>query len=238
MEGAIKNYGIFGNINSEYMLRFIFSFLWENKKLDIISYNKQIQIKLKVNIDDYKAASNKEKIVEKNGIVKEYVQGTNILIFEGEYKNGKKNGKGKEYYDSEKIKFDGEYLNGKKISGKKYDEDGHVIFVLENGKGEEYNSNRGTIFEGEYFDGRKWNGIGYYFKRKVFEMKYGKGTAIEFDYYGNIIFEGEYLNGYPNGEGKEYYKNGKLKFEGNYLNGNRIKGNKYDKKGNIILIEK
>ena len=90
MEGAIINYGIFGSINSEYILRFIFSFLWENQKLNIISYNKQIQIKLEVNLDNYKSICNKEKIVEKNGIVKEYVKGTNLLIFEGEYKNGKK----------------------------------------------------------------------------------------------------------------------------------------------------
>ena len=130
MEGAIINYGIFGSINSEYILRFIFSFLWENQKLNIISYNKQIQIKLEVNLDNYKSICNKEKIVEKNGIVKEYVKGTNLLIFEGEYKNGKKNGKGKEYYDTGKIKFDGEYLNGKKISGKKYDEKGNVILIL------------------------------------------------------------------------------------------------------------
>ena len=129
MEGAIINYGIFGSINSEYILRFIFSFLWENQKLNIISYNKQIQKKLEVNIDNYKAACKKENVVEKNGIVKEYVKGTNLLRFEGEYKNGKKNGKGKEYYDTGKIKFDGEYLNGKKISGKKYDEKGNVILI-------------------------------------------------------------------------------------------------------------
>ena len=33
--------------------------------------------------------------------------------FEGEYLNGKKNGKGKEYYFNGKLKFQGEYLNGK-----------------------------------------------------------------------------------------------------------------------------
>ena len=70
MDGAIINYGIFGSIKSGYILRFIFSFLWENQKLDIISYNKQIQIKLEVNIDNYKAACKKENVVEKNGIVK------------------------------------------------------------------------------------------------------------------------------------------------------------------------
>ena len=34
-------------------------------------------------------------------------------IFEGEYLNGMKNGKGKEYY-YDKIKFEGEYLNDKR----------------------------------------------------------------------------------------------------------------------------
>ena len=38
-----------------------------------------------------------------------------MLIFEGEYLNGLKNGKGKEYDWNGKIKFEGEYLNGLKI---------------------------------------------------------------------------------------------------------------------------
>ena len=36
-----------------------------------------------------------------------------------------------------------------------------------------------------------------------------------------LIFEGEYLNGKRNGNGKEYYDNGKLKFEGEYKNGQK-----------------
>jgi len=42
-------------------------------------------------------------------------------MFEGEYLNGKRNGKGKEYYDNGNLKFDGEYLYGER-----------------NGKGKEY----------------------------------------------------------------------------------------------------
>jgi len=37
-----------------------------------------------------------------------------FLIYEGEYINGKRNGKGKEYNLEGKIIFEGEYLNGKK----------------------------------------------------------------------------------------------------------------------------
>ena len=47
-----------------------------------------------------------------------------IKIFEGGYKNGERNGKGKEYeYNSykERLIFEGEYLYGKRIKGKEYD---------------------------------------------------------------------------------------------------------------------
>ena len=60
------------------------------------------------------------------------------LAFEGEYLNGERNGKGKEYYKNGNIKFEGEYLNGKK-----------------NGVGKEYNKNAQLIFEGEYLNGMK-----------------------------------------------------------------------------------
>ena len=52
-----------------------------------------------------------------NGKGKEY-NDEGKLIFEGEYLNGEKNGRGKEYYirssDEEIMIFDGEYKNGKK----------------------------------------------------------------------------------------------------------------------------
>ena len=48
------------------------------------------------------------------------------LSFEGEYKNGKRNGK--EYYDNGKLKFVGEYLDEKR-----------------NGKGNEYNEHTGKL---------------------------------------------------------------------------------------------
>ena len=64
------------------------------------------------------------------------------MEFEGEYLNGKKNGKGKEYcYDN--LKYEGEYLNGKR-----------------NGKGKEYDGFGKIKFEGEYLNGERWNGYG------------------------------------------------------------------------------
>ena len=102
----------------------------------------------------------KEKEKEKNS---EYY----CLIFEGEYLNGLKNGKGKEYNYRGQLKFIGEYLNGKR-----------------NGKGIEFNDFHKIKFKGEYLNGLKWNGKGYNNHNNiVYELKNGKGYII--DYYNN-----------------------------------------------------
>ena len=54
----------------------------------------------------------------------------------------------------------------------------------------------------------------------VFKMINGEGNGKEYDYEGNLIYEGEYLNGVKSVKGKEYLK-GKIKYEGEYLNGER-----------------
>ena len=73
---------------------------------------------------------------ERNGKRKEYNK-YNELIFEGEYLNGIKNGKGKEYVNG-KLIFKGEYLNGKKW----------------NGKGIEYNLSDGQFIKVNYLNGK------------------------------------------------------------------------------------
>ena len=71
---------------------------------------------------------------------KEYDISTNNMIFEGEYLNGLRNGKGKEYDYNGKIVFEGEYLNGKRWNGKGYNKEGKIDFEIKegNGKGKEY----------------------------------------------------------------------------------------------------
>ena len=132
------------SIKSEYNLNEIFSFLGRTNSLNLIIYNKQLQNRLQINLEDYKKISGKYKVGKKDGIGKVYKLNTNVLIFEGEYKKGLKNGKGKEYYDDGKLKFEGEYLNGKR-----------------NGKGKDNYHNGEIQFEGEYLNGRKLNGIGW-----------------------------------------------------------------------------
>ena len=61
------------------------------------------------------------------------------LIFEGEYKNGKRNGKGKEYSYSSGIISEAKYEKGK----------GWIITTGE------FNDNGKLFFEGEYIDGER-----------------------------------------------------------------------------------
>ena len=85
----------------------ILSLLWENKKLDLFKYNKQLKKNLLIpdEIEYYKKSSYRYKIFKENEIGKEYIINTDILIFEGEYLNGKRNGNGKEFYENGNLKF-------------------------------------------------------------------------------------------------------------------------------------
>ena len=168
------------SIKSKYILNGIFSYLDLNRKFDVIKYNKRIQKKLQIDIEYYKILSGRYIEIEgrENKMIKEYLLDTNHLIFEGEYKNGKRNGKGKEYSQYGKLIFEGEYLNGKR-----------------NGKGKEYNQYGKLIFEGEYLNGKKIKGTGYNNNGNViFVLNEGEGK----EYYNNgkLKFNGEYINGY------------------------------------------
>ena len=174
---------------------------------------------------------------ERNGKGKEYNK-YNELIFEGEYLNGIKNGKGKDYNFLGKLIFEGEYLDGKRNGkGKEYC-NGNLIFEGEylynyKIKGKEYINNI-LIYEGEYLFNKKFNGKGYDENGNlIFELINGNGKIKEYNDNGTLKFEGEYLNGKRNGKGKEYDHKGKLEFEGEYLNGKKYgKGKEYDEKVN------
>ena len=101
-------------------------------------------------------------IYESNGIGKEYHGYFDRLIFEGEYLNGERNGKGKVYWNDGELRFEGEYLKGKRNGkGKEYDYNGDLLFVgeylngLRNGKGKEYYKEGNIIFKGIYLNGKK-----------------------------------------------------------------------------------
>ena len=196
------------NIKSKYNIKNTLLFLEEKKKLEIIKYSKYYQNILEIDIENYKNISKKYKIDGINGNGKEYLIKNNRLIFEGEYLNGKRNGKGKEYNDNWVIKYEGEYLNGKRNGkGKEYYHDGKLMFEGEylygfRLKGKEY-INEKLEYEGEYLYYTKWNGKGYDKNGNIdFEIKNGSGKGKEYNYYGKLMFEGDYLNGERNGHGK------------------------------------
>ena len=60
------------SIKSTYNLKVIFSFINEERKLNMIIYNKELQKKLDVDIEEYKRISGKYKIGERNGKGREY----------------------------------------------------------------------------------------------------------------------------------------------------------------------
>ena len=243
---AAKDKTNLDNILSFEICKKIFSCLTEKKKLEIIQYNNNMQNELDININNYKCFTG--KYLKNENIVREYNH-DDKLIYEGEYLNGKRNGKGKEYYENGLVKFEGEYMKGKKWNGKGYDKNNNIIYTLNNGKGfiKEYNNINFLIFEGKYLNGEK------------------NGKGKEYDYYnGKLIFDGEYLNGkkwsgkiynnnnyidYELKEGKkdlnqvnfgkeyinikrnrkEYNNDGILIFEGEYLNGQKNgKGKEYN----------
>ena len=99
------------------------------------------------------------------------------MRFEGKYLNGKRQGKGKEYYYHGKLEFEGEYLNGER-----------------NEKGKEYFNSGNLMFKGEYKNGKKWSGKGYNrYDNFIFKLKNGKGYVLEY-LNDELISEGEYIN--------------------------------------------
>ena len=127
--GSIKNRINIRDINSSFIIKKIFSFLSEKQILNLIIYNKELQKICLVDIKDYKNISLKYRIGERNGKRKEYIKNTKRLIFEGEYLNGKRNGKGKNYNFDGELRFEGEYLNGKRSGkGKEYDYKGVLLW--------------------------------------------------------------------------------------------------------------
>jgi hypothetical protein len=86
----------------------------------------------------YNIANNEiYEIKSGNGIIKEYYD-NGCLAYEGEIKNGIKQGKGKIYDINGSLIYEGKVING-----------------IKNGKGKEYDKNRNLIFEGGFKNGKR-----------------------------------------------------------------------------------
>ena len=84
------------NIKSIFFVKFIFSKIKEGIKLKLIRYNKYLQYLMNLDLMNYKRFSGKYIIYENKRKGKEYNGYDDTLLFEGEYMNGNRQGKGKE----------------------------------------------------------------------------------------------------------------------------------------------
>ena len=82
-------------IKSKYFIKLIFLLLDEKKLLKLVAYNKELQNLMDIKLISYKVISGKYLLGEKNGYVKEFNRSNCELIYEGEYLDVKRNGKGK-----------------------------------------------------------------------------------------------------------------------------------------------
>ena len=226
---------ILKNINSNYIIKHIFSFLENRLFMDIIRNNKKMQKKLEISLETYENLC--PVIIEKkrddyfsfsfkdDNIYRAYTKDKQYVIFEGKYLHGKKNGYGTEFYFNKKKKFQGEYLNGIKINGTGYDKLGNIIYKIDSKNVTARYKNQMPVFNGKYYNGKKWNGIGYDINgNEVYEIKCGRGFVKEYYDDGVLKFEGEYFNGERNGKGKKYDYEQEIKFEGIYKNGEKWNG--------------
>ena len=216
------------NLKSVYILKIFFSNLIEKRILLLITHNKRLQSKLGKSLINYKTFSKQYIVYESSNKGKVYNAYDDSIVFEGEYSNGKRNGKGIEYYNNGRKKFEGEYLNGKRHGkGIEYSYDGYCIFEGEylngekNGKGIEYKKNGDKIFIGEYLNGERWKAklILYGNGTKTGLLEYVNGqiwNMIDYDDNDKIIAEFKEGKGY-----KKFFCRGKLRIEGEYLNGKR-----------------
>ena len=173
------------------------------------------------------------------------------IIYEGEYKNGMKCGKGKDYLTG----YEGEFLYGM-YHGKGKNINNNIEGEYKNGKKTGYWKEE--KFEGEYKDGLR-NGegkedswLGYYvnnclhgIRMKDYQIKeYYFGEEINIlnlriekncIYFKNIKeYEGDIVNGVKEGKGTEFYKNKNKRYEGYFKNGNHHgNGKEYYDNGKI-----
>ena len=154
-------------IKSIFIMKKVFSLIYENHKLALLACNKKLQNSFYLDINNYKNISQKyQKVENNNEKVKQYILSTDILLKELTYETYNNKIIGREYDGYGNLKFFGEYINNRKISGKGYDNRGNITLILKNGKGKEYYNNGKLKFKGDYLNGKRWNGVGYNYKGK------------------------------------------------------------------------
>ena len=142
----------------------------------------------------------------------------NIKEYEGDLKNGIKEGQGTEYYKNNKKRYEGSFKNGKHHGkGKEFYENGILKYEGEFNQdkydkiGIQYDENGQKIYEGDFKNGK------YHGKGKLFRK-------------GKLIYEGDFIDDKLQGKGKEFDEEGKVLYSGDFQN------NAYNGFGSRFLV--
>ena len=173
-----------------------------------------------------------------------------IVYFEGYFENGYREGRGKVYDENGELVFDGFYKEGKKLG---------IFPVKEMGEGywKEVDENGNVTKISQKDESGKDNGFCYYYDKdhnwdRVCKWENGSEIAYTgpfklFDEPHEIWFDGNFVNGYREGRGKEYNKKGEFVSDGYYKEGKKLgiilvkeMGKEYwkevDENGNVTRI--
>ena len=160
------------------------------EEVNILNYRKENNCIYVNNIKEYEGDL-KNGIKDGQGI-EFYKNGKKR--YEGSFKNGKHHGKGKEFYENEILKYEGEFnMDEYDKSGIEYDETGQ------------------KIYEGEFKKG-KYDGKGKLYRN------------------GKLLYEGDFVDNKLQGKGKEFDEEGKLLYSGEFQN------NAYNGFGSRFLV--
>lgn len=165
--------------------------------------------------------------------------GNNSLVYEGGMIKGKRNGYGKVYHESSRLKYEG-YFKKDEYHGDQcieYFQNGNVYYEggfdngVREGTGIEYFKNGQVKFEGNWKNGVMHDQGNFKIYTKsgnlVYEgqlsegKKTGKGIVYYQDHFINEgwKYDGQLVNEVKNGYGVLYFKNGNILYEGNWKNG-------------------
>ena len=90
------------NIKSTFIIKKIFNSIYVRSQLKLIKYNKKLQNKINIFLYNYKIYSKRYIKYQTNKKGGEYYY-DGKLKYEGEFINGERNGKGKEYINNNKL---------------------------------------------------------------------------------------------------------------------------------------
>jgi antitoxin component YwqK of YwqJK toxin-antitoxin module len=211
--GYFKEYTEDGNLvlTSKYIDGVLQEDVSELVKLDIKrEYYSNGNVKIVASYKDDVPEGVRREYNEDGTIAEGFIFSKGIVVGEGIIdEEGIRDGDWKEFYRSGQLKSIGKYDKGKRI--------GEWKFYHPNGKIEQIGSYSA--------DGKEEGTWSWYFatgellREETYYMGMIDGYSIEYDEYGVVIAEGEYIEDYREGEWKFQY--GDHKEEGEYLNGFR-----------------